>query len=87
MTSFKDAVPEAKGAEVRTDKSEASVYDRGNHDVGMQERESRRLCGRIVTGSDQTSRTIPLTNFIHTGRASNKKPEIFMMGLAASKII
>ena len=70
MTSFKDAVPEAEGAELRIDTSEASVYGRGNHDVGMQERESRRFCGRIRTGSDQTSRTIPLTNFIHAGRAS-----------------
>ena len=74
MTSFEDAVPEAEGAEVRTDTSDASVHGRGNHDVGMHERESRRPCGRIGTGSDQTSRTIPLTNFIHTGRASNKKP-------------
>ena len=87
MTLFKNAVPEAEGAEVRTDTSEASVYGRGNHDVGMQERESRRLRGRIGTGSDQTSRTIPLTYFIHTGRARNKKPDIFIMGLAASKTI
>ena len=36
--------------------------------------ESRRPCGRLGTGKDQTSRTIPLTDFTHIGRASNKKP-------------
>ena len=87
MPLFKDAVPEAEGTKVRTATWEASVYGRGNHDVGMQERESRRLHGRIGTGIDQTSRTIPLTYFIHTGRVGNKKPDIFMMGLAASKTI
>ena len=74
MTSLEDAVQEAEGAEVRTDTSDASVHGRCNHDAGMHEIEIRRPCGRIGTDSDQTSRTIPLTNFTHTGRASNKKP-------------
>ena len=75
MTSFEEAVPEAEGAGVRTDTSDASVHGRGNHDFRMQERESRRPYGRTWTDNDQTSRTIPLTNF--NGRASNKKPATY----------
>ena len=77
MTSFEDAVPKAEGTEVRTDTSDASVHGRGNLDLRMQERDSRRPCGRTWTGNDQTATTIPLTDFTHTGRASNKKPATY----------
>ena len=86
MTLFEEAIPEAEGAEVRTDTSDASVHGRGNHDFKMQERESRMPNGRTWTGNDQTSRTIPLSDFNYTGRASNKKPATYEK-LAASKTI
>ena len=77
MTSFEEAIPEAEGAEVRTDTSDASVHGRGNNDFRMQGRESMMPYGRTWTGNDQTSRTIPLTDFNYTGRASNKKPATY----------